>query len=164
MLFKDLKSGYPVFIMHKEPEISISQAKVNGNPTTHWPQNPGINNPMQMMVDVTLEENGVIQTYTIPDNLSITYTGNGMVLSTESEGIIRELEAMKNHSEEEISKVPKHEKIIASCDKLLAEWSPTFKEKAATEERFNKIEGSINELKNLILGLANQKDHGNNKR
>lgn len=163
MLFKDLKPGYPVFIMHKEPEISISQAKVNGNPTTHWPQNGGINNPMQMMVDVTLEENGVTQTYTIPYNLSITYTDNGMVLSTESEGIIRELEAMKNHSEEEIIKVPKHKKIIASCDKLLAEWSPTFKEKAATEERFNKIEGSINELKNLILGLANHNDHGNNK-
>lgn len=164
MLFKDLKSGYPVFIMHKEPEISISQAKVNGNPTTHWPQNSGINNPMQMMVDVTLEENGITRTYTIPDNLSITYAGNGTVLSTESDGIIRELEAMKNHSEEELSKVQKHKDIISSCDKLLAEWSPSFKEKAATEERFNKIEDSISELKDLILGLTNQNSHGNNKR
>lgn len=47
-----------------------------------------------MMVDVTIEVEGRTAVYTIPENLVVTYASN-IVLSTDREGIAREVETAK---------------------------------------------------------------------
>ena len=43
-----------------------------------------------MVIDVTIESNGKTATYTIPENLSVTYAGD-IVLSTDKQGLIAAL-------------------------------------------------------------------------
>ena len=73
-----------------------------------------------MVVDVTIDAKGATKTYTIPETATITYAAN-LVLSTDKEGILREVEAMKSASEQALAQVDKHKDTIAKCDELLEE-------------------------------------------
>jgi hypothetical protein len=59
-----------------------------------------------MVIDVTIESNGKTATYTIPENLSVTYAGD-IVLATDKQGLIAEVESMKNTAEKILESVPK---------------------------------------------------------
>jgi len=156
MLFKDVKTGYPIFILHKTDPLILSQGKVISNPTTHvsqiQPFNPMNTQTTQMMVDVTIEDGGVTKTYTIPETSSVTY-GNDLVLSTDREGLIREVESMKAVSQDHLNQVSFHEKRLASCEKILSDLNPAFKEKKDTEARFGKIENDMKDVKTMITDL-----------
>lgn len=113
-----------------------------------------------MVVDVTIEHNGKSQTYTTPDSLSVTYAGNDIVIATERDGILKEVEALKVQNEDELNKVEQRKKIVSECNRILMDWNPLLKEKQETEERFTKIESSMSELKNMLSGFINEMKSG----
>ena len=154
MLFKDLKIGYPVYIFHKEGEKRITQGKVTAISPSRLPQTPSIQT-MQLVVDVTIDDGGSSRTYAIPDNTSVTYT-NGLVLSTDREGVIREVEILRNQCAEELDKIEDYRKSVSECEKILTEWNPAFREKRETEERFSKLETSMSDLKSMMSGLIKE--------
>ena len=154
MLFKDLKIGYPVYIFHKDGEKRITQGKVTAISPSRLQQTPSLQ-AMQMVVDVTIDDGGSSRTYAIPDNTSVTYT-NGLVLSTDREGVIREVEILKNQCADELAKIEEYRKSVCECDKILTEWNPAFREKRETEERFSKLETSMSDLKSMMSGLIKE--------
>lgn len=154
MLFKDLKIGYPVYIFHKDGEKRITQGKVTAISPSRLPQTPSIQT-MQLVVDVTIDDGGSSRTYAIPDNTSVTYT-NGLVLSTDREGVIREVEILKNQCADELAKIEEYRKSVSECEKILTEWNPVFREKRETEERFSKLETSMSDLKSMMSGLIKE--------
>ena len=154
MLFKDLKIGYPVYIFHKEGEKRITQGKVTAISPSRLPQTPSLQT-MQLVVDVTIDDGGSSRTYAIPDNTSVTYT-NGLVLSTDREGVIREVEILRNQCAEELAKIEEYRKSVSECEKILTEWNPAFREKRETEERFSKLETSMSDLKSMMSGLIKE--------
>ncbi len=156
MLFKDLKIGYQVYILHKGEDIKVSVGRVTAVSPPRFPQTQGNFQAMQMVVDVTIEENGESRTYTTPDSLSVTYAGNELVIATEREGILREIETIKAHNEEELSKVANRRTLVAKCEQILTEWNPMFKEKRENEERFAKLETSMTDLKSMLSGLIKE--------
>lgn len=154
MLFKDLKIGYPVYIFHKDGEKRITQGKVTAISPSRLPQTPSLQT-MQMVVDVTIDDGGSSRTYTIPDNLSVTYSNN-LVLSTDRDGVIREVEILRNQCADELAKIDEYRKSVSECEKILAEWNPVFREKRETEERFSKLETSMSDLKSMMSGLIKE--------
>ena len=156
MLFKDLKTGYQVYILHKREDIRVDVGKVTAVSPPRFPQTQGNFQAMQMVVDVTIEENGASKTYATPDSLSVTYAGNELVIATEREGILREIETIKAHNEDELSKVAARRAVVAKCEKILTEWNPLFKEKRENEERFAKLETSMTDLKSMLSGLIKE--------
>ena len=154
MLFKDLKIGYPVYIFHKDGEKRITQGKVTAISPSRLPQTPSLQT-MQMVVDVTIDDGGSSRTYAIPDNTSVTYS-NGLVLSTDREGVIREVEILKNQCADELAKIEEYRKSVSECEKILTEWNPVFREKRETEERFSKLETSMSDLKSMMSGLIKE--------
>ena len=161
MLFKDVKQNYTVYILDKQ-DMNISQAKVSavGFPRMDIMQNtPGANT--QTVIDVTLDSNGKIATYTIPESLSVTYAGN-IVLSTDKDGLIHEIEAMKNNAEQVIASVDKQKQILEKANVLLSELNPVYKEKKETDLRFSKIENSISEMKDMFANFLNTYRHESN--
>lgn len=156
MLFKDLKIGYQVYILHKGEDIKVCIGKVTAISPPRFPQTQSNFQAMQMIVDVTIEEEGVSKTYTTPDSLSVTYAGNDLVIATEREGILREIETIKTHNEDELSKVAHRRMVVTQCEKILSEWNPVFKERRETEERFNKLETSMTDLKSMLSGLIKE--------
>ena len=154
MLFKDLKIGYPVYIFHKDGEKRITQGKVTAISPSRLPQTPSLQT-MQMVVDVTIDDGGSSRTYAIPDNTPVTYT-HGLVLSTDREGVIREVEILKNQCADELAKIEEYRKSVCECEKILTEWNPAFREKRETEERFSKLETSMSDLKSMMSGLIKE--------
>lgn len=154
MLFKDLKIGYPVYIFHKDGEKRITQGKVTAISPSRLPQTPSLQT-MQMVVDVTIDDGGSSRTYAIPDNSSVTYS-NGLVLSTDRDGVIREVEILRNQCADELAKIDDYRKSVSECEKILAEWNPVFREKRETEERFSKLETSMSDLKSMMSGLIKE--------
>lgn len=112
MLFKDIKQTYPVFILYKQ-SITITQGTVTsvGFPRLDFNQGKP-NNVSSTVIDVTIEANGKTATYTIPDNLSVTYTNN-LVLSTSKDGLVREVESMKASAEQILSSIDKQREIVS---------------------------------------------------
>lgn len=108
-----------------------------------------------MLVDVTIETAGRTATYSIPENLSVTYAGN-LVLSTDKDGISREVEAAKNSAEQALKQVEQQRKIVERSTALLSELNPVYREKKETEERFSKIETSVSEMKNMLAGFIKE--------
>lgn len=154
MLFKDLKIGYPVYIFHKDGEKRITQGKVTAISPSRLPQTTSLQT-MQMVVDVTIDDGGSSRTYAIPDNSSVTYS-NGLVLSTDRDGVIREVEILRNQCADELSKIEEYRKSVSECEKILTEWNPAFREKRETEERFSKLETSMSDLKSMMSGLIKE--------
>jgi len=149
MLFKDMKPGYPVYLLDKENMKAATGKIVNiGQP--HFPSPAGnIPQTAQMFVDVTVESDKQTRTYSIPDTLSVTYAG-ALVLSTDREGILRDVEAMKSRSEEALNEVGRHRNTIAECDRILEEWNPAFAEKKRQDERISGLETEVKGLGSML--------------
>lgn len=147
LLFKDIKQNYPIYILNKQ-EMSMIQGKATAVsfPRVEINQKTG---KTEMVVDVTVEADGKVATYAIPENLSITYAGN-IVLATEKTGLASEVEAVVNSAEQIISSVPWANKIKERAPGLLAELNPVYKEKQEIEKRFGKIEDSIGRMEELM--------------
>lgn len=153
MLFKDLKKGYPIYVFDRT-EVSVTQGKViNDVGLPHVDSHYG--NPMEMIVDVTVEVNGQVKTYAFKEGTDTGYV-NSLVISTGRDTILREVEALKTQAEQELSKRETYESNVKKCSIILSEFNPVFKEKKETEERFTKVENSIGELKDMIKGLVKE--------
>lgn len=159
MLFKDLKAGYPVYILVKGNELKAVQGKVINVSKPYFPNlQPGqipSTQTTQMVVDVTLEAEGKNQTYSIPETLSVTYANN-IVLSTDRDGILRDVEATKTQSLEVLSSVEKHKSIMEGCDKILEEWNPAFAEKKEQDKRISGLESEVKGLSKMLADFINE--------
>jgi len=159
MQFKDLKAGYPVYIFTKGEGLKATTGKVVNVSQPYFPQpQPGQLASMQTaqrVVDVTVESESKTSTYSIPETLSVTYANN-LVLSTDREGILRDVEAMKAQSQEVVNSYDKHKAIIESCDKILEEWNPVFAEKKEQDKRISGIEKEVIGLKNMLSDFINE--------
>lgn len=163
MLFRDVKQGYPVYVLDKSSLVASTGKAVhvsnphfqNTNPST--PFNPSA----QMYVDITVETDGKTQTYTIPESLAVTYAGM-TVLSTDRDGIIREVEALKSQNEEVLHNIEKNKSTIESCNKILTEWNPTFAERKKQDARIDGLEKEVHELgdaiRNFLNKMSNEKE------
>ena len=156
MLFKDMKPGYPVYLLSKDTVKATTGKIVNiGQP--HFPNavNGSFPQTTQMFVDVTVESDGQTHTYSIPDTLAVTYAGE-LVLSTDRDGILRDVEAMKTRSEEALKNVDNHKATIQACDKILEEWNPTFAEKKRQDERISGLENEVKELGTMLKDFISE--------
>lgn len=121
LLFKDIKQNYPVYILDTQ-EFSLIQGKATqvSFPRLEMNQKTG---KTEMVVDVTIEANGKMATYAIPESHSVTYAGH-LVLSTEKSGLTSEVEAQKANAEQVLASASKAQNIIDKAPSLLAELNP----------------------------------------
>lgn len=152
MLFKDIKPNYPIHILDKQ-EFSLTQGKATAVSFPRLDMNKS--GKTDMVVDVTIEINGKSATYTIPENLAVTYAGN-LVLSTDKQGLMSEVDAIVANADQVIASVPHAQAIKEKAPAILAELNPQYKEKQETEKRFGAIEDSVNEIKKMMSELIKQ--------
>lgn len=155
MLFKDVRAGFRVYYLRKGTEIEVGEWKVVAVSPPRFPQ-AGTTQSIQMVVDVTVDDNGTNCTYAIPDTLELAYAGPSLMLSTARENIVREVEAFKLTLEEELHKTEDRKRMVAQCEAILTDWNPVFKEKRDTEERFKNLETKISDLKSMMSGLIKE--------
>lgn len=156
MLFKDLKAGYPVYFLDKN-ETKYYQGKVISVAVPRYDSSQiGISQQAtSLVVDITIEANGATRTYTIPETSTLTYAAN-IVLSTDKDGIVREVEAMKSASEEALSQVEIHKQTVTNCNQLLEDLNPAFAEKRAQDKRIEGIENEVKSLGAVLRDFINE--------
>ena len=156
MLFKDLKAGYPVYFLDKN-ETKYYQGKVISVAVPRYDNSQlGLSQQTtSLVVDITIEANGATRTDTIPETSTLTYAAN-IVLSTDKDGIVREVEAMKSASEEALAKVEQHKETLTKCSELLEELNPAFAEKRAQDKRIESIESEVRSLGNIVKDFINE--------
>ena len=152
MTFKDMKQGYPVYMLHKGDEMRVGTGKVVTATAPRFPQQYS-GQALAMVVDVTIEEDGTNKTYTMPADSSVVSAGK-TVLSVDREGILRDVEAMKAESEDVLASMEKHRIRVEGCEKILTEWNPVLAEKKKQEERIGSLENGMNELKAMMRALS----------
>lgn len=155
MLFKDLKPGYPVYVLLQSDEkMEAMQVKAVQVSDPYFPQpgsiSQGTNMPtMQRVVDVSVEIEGKTSTYSIPETLSVTYA-KGIVLSTDRDGILRDVEAIKAQKTEEIASVEKNRKILESCNHILEQWNPAYAERREQDKKIQGLESKMSNIEGML--------------
>lgn len=148
MTFKELKQGYPIHILDKD-KLTVKQGKVQ---SVAFPRVDTMQGQRQMVVDITVEHNGTTATYTMPEDACLVYANN-LVISTEPQGLIVEVEKMKSEAEHILSSVEHQKEIVEVADELLAKLNPAFKEKRETEQRFEQMEKRMDKVDDNISQL-----------
>ena len=140
MLFKELKSNYPIFLLDRAT-LSFEQARVMNVQPNY--QSVNMN---RIEVNVTIQnKEGKQNTYAVADSEQSAYAGN-LFISTSKDSIINEVNALKNASEEVLSKVEEHKQTVEKCKNLLAELDTTFRDQQKTNERLNQMENKLDEI------------------
>jgi hypothetical protein len=162
MTFKELRPNNPIHLLDKSDGVKYCQGKVLNVGMPRIDAQPGTMPQMQMpqmVVDVTIEANGKTETYKFAENASVGGVGN-MLVSTDINGVIREIDATIAKDEQYFADKEKVEKEYEQCKKLKSELDPAFKEKQETESRFHTIEETQKEQGNMLKQILNilQKD------
>lgn len=140
MLFKELKSNYPIFLLDRAT-LSFEQARVMNVQPNY--QSVNMN---RIEVNVTIQnKEGKQNTYAVADSEQSAYAGN-LFISTSKDSIINEVNALKNASEEVLSKVEEHKQTVEKCKNLLAELDTSFRDQQKTNERLNQMESKLDEI------------------
>lgn len=140
MLFKELKGNYPIFLLDRAT-LKFEQAKVMNVQPNY--QSVNMN---RIEVNVTIQnKEGKQNTYAVADSEQSAYAGN-LFISTSKDCIINEVNALKNASEEVLSKVEEHKQTVEKCKELLAELDTTFRDQQKTNERLDQMENKLDEI------------------
>lgn len=159
LTFKDVKPNHPVhifdnqtaeYIQGRVTQVSLPRYQRESNN-----MNLTSNINQSMVVDVTIDAGGRSATYTIPENSSVTYAGN-LTLSTDVNGVLPDIEALNRASEQAISEIDRKKEIKNKTSVLLTELNPVYKEKKQTEERFDKLENTVSEMKNMLTSFIRE--------
>lgn len=140
MLFKELKSNYPIFLLDRAT-LSFEQARVMNVQPNY--QSVNMN---RIEVNVTIQnKEGKQNTYAVADSEQSAYAGN-LFISTSKDSIINEVNALKNASEEVLSKVDEHKQTVEKCKNLLAELDTSFRDQQKTNQRLDQMESKLDEI------------------
>lgn len=152
MTFKDLKSGYPIYLLDRTA-LRYEQGKVMAIGMPHADLQTG--NFGKMLIDVTIQADGKQNTYSVNDTEKTAYAGS-LLIACEKECVINEVRAINAQAEETLAKVEASQKTVANCKTLLEELDTTFKDKQETERRFLKLEerfGGIEDKMDRLLSV-----------
>lgn len=149
MIFRDIKQGYPIYLFDRQ-SFKASQGKVVAVSVPHYDMKAPSG---QMVVDIKVEADGNATEYVVLDGSSTAYSGN-IMLSTDRDGIVREVEAMKEQAERVLASVDEQKHIAEQAKELLAELNPMYKERVETEKRFTSIESGMAELKAMMQDIS----------
>jgi len=158
-MLSGLRQGTPVYVLYKnEPRFAVGKvAQVSNQYPPHLNFQQPINpTTMGMMVDLSIEVDGKTETYPrIPINSSIAeFPDKGVILSETRDGIVNEINVIRNASQTAIEQVDLHKRIIASCDQLLLDLNPQLKHEQEQAGKIAKLEEQIAGMSEQIAAMT----------
>lgn len=160
MQFKDIKQNYPVYILNTEEIKAINGKVINVSqpyfpPSQQFPSQQSFSpTNTQRMIDLTIEYDGRTQTFSVPETSQVVNAPK-MVISTDRDGVIREVEAIKSTKEERLKSREKDESDVKACEDILANWNPEFAAKKEQEKRLSMMEDKIGNMEGKIGNVEN---------
>lgn len=158
-MLSGLRQGTPVYVLYKnEPRFAVGKVAQVSNqyPPQFNFQQPINPNTMGMMVDLSIEVDGKTETYPrIPINSSIAeFPDKGVILSETRDGIVNEINVIRNASQTAIDQVDLHRRIIASCDQLLLDLNPQLKHDQEQASKIARLEEQLAGMSEQIAAMT----------
>lgn len=148
MNFKELRKGFPVYILNKET-VEFNQGKVTQDATP-----PRLNTTFgqPMICDVAIESKGVTKIWTLPADQKVAemQSDSNVIISTDNVAIIAMIKNIKQECETYLQGVDINQNRLELAKKLIAEQDVTYKQQQETEERFNRLEKSIEGMESTL--------------
>lgn len=147
-MFQGLRQNSIFYVLDKtnEPTLTIGQVVSVSNPQPKFPTyQPGQYNPqpMDMTVDVKVKTNdGEMEFKQLPANGQIANSGN-VVVAESREAMIAEVEATLRHSKEILDSKDYHERVVKSCESIMAVLNPQIAKEKAQEEKISQLESKV---------------------
>lgn len=163
MQFKDLQKSYQVYILYKGEKIRHKMGTVVSiaNPRFQ-PLQPGqlsYQQPQDKIVDMEVSVDGVSSTFVVRENMTVEVR-NDITISCDRDPILNEINAIMRNSNDILNSVEKHKSILEDCENIVKDLNPILAVDKSRDEKIanleatvGKINGSIEDLKELILGL-----------
>lgn len=170
MQFKNLAKGYTIYILEKET-LKVNNVPIIDISAPHFDANFQCNSgtqPMIQVCDITINVNGNVMKYIVGSEEQVVATGinNNTIITPNKENIFRELEAIKNESEDVLNRVDWYKNRIKECTTLMSEYSPEYRGKKEIEDRLSKVEkgiGKINDIEIMLKQILNKANKGTNR-
>jgi uncharacterized coiled-coil protein SlyX len=160
-MFSNLRSGNPIYILHKEstPYLEVGQVVSVSIPQSKFHTNTFLN-PQDLVVDVVarVKENN-ITLQKLPANLDIADQGtaNGaLVIATSKDIMSNEITSLKQKSSTIVDSIDYHKKNIQDCEKLLQELNPEVAKQKQQKQEIDNLKSQISEMVDNMKELMNQ--------
>lgn len=155
MTFKDIKQNNTVFILDKN-NLKVIPAKVinASQPKIDMSKPNSCMSGTTLIVDIDLNIEGKTVSYSIPENLEITYTNTGLVLAIDPNKLVNEVNSLHREAKDQLAKKEYYEEVIKKTPDLMAELNPQLKEKQETDRRLNTMESSISTMQSDISKMT----------
>ena len=148
MNFKELKKGFPVYILNKDT-IEYCQGKVNQDAT---PPRIGTIIGSSMIVDVSIESEGQVKIWTLPADQSLAemQSDANIVIATDKAALVSILKSIESECNTYLEGVDGRKQKLEVAKNLIAELDVVYKQQQQTEERFVRIEQSIGGIESTL--------------
>lgn len=148
-----------MYVLYKnEPRFAVGKVAQVSNqyPPQFNFQQPINPNTMGLMVDLSIEVDGKTETYPrIPINSSVAeFPDKGVILSETRDGIVNEINVIRNVSQTALDQVDLHKRIISSCDQLLLDLNPQLKHDQEQAGKIAKLEEQIAGMSEQIAAMT----------
>lgn len=158
-MLSGLRPGTPVYVLYKnEPRFAVAKVAQVSNqyPPQFNFQQPLNPTTMGMMVDLSIEIDGKTESYPrIPINSAIAeFPDKGVIISETRDGIVNEINVIRNASQTAIDQVDAHKRVIAACDQLLLDLNPQLKHEQEQAGKIARLEEQLAGMSDQIAALT----------
>lgn len=148
MNFKELKKGFPVYVLNKQT-LEYSQGKVIQDAT---PPRLNTNFGQSLLTDVSIESNGQSKIWTLPADQKVAemQSDNEVIISTDKNTIVTMIKSINSECQSYLDGVESYQNRLELSKKLIAELDVTYRQQQQTEERFTRIENAIENINDKL--------------
>jgi hypothetical protein len=156
-MLSGLRPGTPVFVLYKnEPRFATAKVVSISNQYPQYNFQQPLNAGNGPVVDLVLEIDGKTETFSrIPLNSSIAeFPDKGVIISETRDGIVNEVNVIRNASQTAIEQVDTHKRIISACDQLLCDLNPQLKHEQEQAGKIARLEEQLAGMSDQIAALT----------
>lgn len=124
--------------------VTVGQCTVAGVSKPHFDPKM-LGTPPSMVVDVTLDINGVKKSYVFNEGAEFG-TVEGLLLTPNREVFLREVQSLQGQAEADLKLVDRKKETIAKCKAITAEYDPYTKDRQQMETRISSLEKTNKDL------------------
>lgn len=146
-MFQGLSVGSPIYVLFKqEPKVSVGEVSFIGNASPIY--NTASIMPPKFTYDIKAVIEGKEYEFNkLPGEQSVFgYQNYNTIISDSREGIVKEVENIRDQSAKILDEVDNHKRLLQQCNVILTELNPQLKKEAEQAEEISRLKTGMAEL------------------
>lgn len=157
-MFSGLRQGTTLYILDKSEKPKVVMGVVE-NITAPRPMyktyNPAVSfgTNMQTVVDITVKIDGERKEFLGIPSINTIHSYGDYVICETREGMIQEVDAMLQNSENIVASIDRHKANIDVCKDILKELNPVYAKETERDEAIESLTNQMNSMQSVLTRL-----------